>query len=118
MAESAAKSARHAPEVRRTMSANAPSYYMPLAGASSQDLNSSIPAPRRHLGEKILPRVQALQPVRHGFYIDSVYMVLYRYSLRFCVQVSCRTSVSKLSHEMVHCVLCYNVHKLIYDLNF
>ena len=62
------------------MSANAPSYYMPLAGASSQDLNSSIPAPRRHLGEKILPRVQALQPVRHDFYTDSVYMVFYSYT--------------------------------------
>ena len=63
MADSAAKLSRTSSSSKQTMSASAPPYYLPLAGASSQDLNNSIPAPRRHLGEKILPRVQVLQPV-------------------------------------------------------
>ena len=48
---------------RRSMSANAPPFYMPNSAVERQEMNSSLPAPRRHLGERLFPRVQAMQPV-------------------------------------------------------
>lgn len=48
---------------RRSMSVNAPPFYMPNTAIERQEMNSSLPAPRRHLGERLFPRVQAMQPV-------------------------------------------------------
>jgi len=47
---------------RRSMSANAAPFYMPNSAVERQEMNSSLPAPRRHLGERLFPRVQAMQP--------------------------------------------------------
>ena len=66
-------------ETRRTLSYDAPPFYMPsdVPGSSvdpaSSDSNPAPPAqssdemlpPRRQLGERLYPKVHALQPVSH-----------------------------------------------------
>lgn len=45
------------------MTVNAPPFYLPLTEADRQELNANLATPRRHIGERLLPRVQALEPV-------------------------------------------------------
>jgi len=48
---------------KKPMSASAVPYHLPMSDAERHELNHNLPAPRRHLGERILPRVQKLHPV-------------------------------------------------------
>ena len=103
------RSRQRARRYSRTLSADAPPFYMQdaPAGSGSSDTgegsgnNEHLPAHRRQLGERLYPRVHSLQPVCHFFWKGRCSNLMAYLHSRTRTQIPVRAQISALKVETV-----------------